>query len=146
MAINTIRGGEGLREYHRQPTTGNPNKKEIRPSVRIYPNRSTIIPFFLPPMDAIEHVLSYTTRMLDTKIIDELVDRLSSAIPSGLHRFKNELEKNFRRILQSTFSKFDLVTREEFDAQAKVLARTREKLEQLEMTLQKQEANQTKKT
>jgi BMFP domain-containing protein YqiC len=46
--------------------------------------------------------------------------------------FMSDLKQNFRSLLQSTLSKLDLVTREEFDIQAKVLARTREKLEALE--------------
>jgi BMFP domain-containing protein YqiC len=45
------------------------------------------------------------------------------------------LKKNIRTLLEGTLAKLDLVTREEFDAQTKVLARTREKLEQLEKTI-----------
>lgn len=70
--------------------------------------------------------------MFDPKKLDELAQKLSEAIPENLKETKQELEKNFRGILQSTFSKLDLVTREEFDAQKGVLLRTREKLEKLE--------------
>ena len=46
--------------------------------------------------------------------------------------FKDEAEKALKAVLGAQLQKLDLVTREEFDAQARVLARTREKLEELE--------------
>jgi len=46
-----------------------------------------------------------------------------------------DLEKNLRVLLQSTFARLDLVTREEFDVQREVLARTRAKLQELEAKL-----------
>lgn len=70
--------------------------------------------------------------MFDTKFIDDAVKRLSASLPPGLNKFKKDLEKNFRSILQSTFSKLDLVTREEFDVQKKVLTKTRVKINALE--------------
>jgi ubiquinone biosynthesis accessory factor UbiK len=70
--------------------------------------------------------------MLDPNFIDDVVKRLSAAVPSGLQTLRTDLERNFRAVLQATFAKFDLVTREEFDAQAGVLAKTRAKLEALE--------------
>jgi BMFP domain-containing protein YqiC len=70
--------------------------------------------------------------MLDPKQFDEMAKRFSENLPSGLRDFQAEVEKNARVALQSTFNRMELVTREEFDAQAKVLARTRERLEALE--------------
>ncbi len=70
--------------------------------------------------------------MIDTKFIDDMVKRLSDAIPSSLKAMKKDLEGNFRSVLQSTFNRFDLITRAEFDAQAGVLAKTRAKLDKLE--------------
>ncbi len=70
--------------------------------------------------------------MIDLKSIDDLSRRLADSIPSGLQSLRSDLEKNFRAVLQSTFSKMDLVSREEFDVQTAVLARTREKLASLE--------------
>lgn len=70
--------------------------------------------------------------MIDPKIFDDLAKKLSDAIPPGVKEVQKDLEHAFRTILQSTFSKLDLVTREEFDAQVRVLARTRAKLEALE--------------
>jgi len=60
----------------------------------------------------------------------------------GLGELKQDLEQNFQAVLQSAFERMELVSREEFDVQRKVLARTREKLERLEATLaQLQEAS-----
>lgn len=70
--------------------------------------------------------------MFDTKFIDDLVKRLSDAMPSNVQQFKNDLERNFRAVLKSAFDKLDLVTREEFDVQKNVLAKTRSKLDTLE--------------
>ena len=70
--------------------------------------------------------------MFDTKFIEDTVKRLTESLPPGLNKFKKELEKNFRAILQSVFSKLELVTREEFDVQKKVLLKTRHKINALE--------------
>lgn len=70
--------------------------------------------------------------MFDTKFIDDTVKRLSESLPPGLNKFKKDLEKNFRAVLQSMLTKLELVTREEFDIQKKVLAKTRSKLNALE--------------
>lgn len=70
--------------------------------------------------------------MFDTKFIDDTVKRLSESLPPGLSKFKKELEKNFRAILQSMFTKLELVTRDEFDVQKKVLTKTRVKINALE--------------
>lgn len=70
--------------------------------------------------------------MLDAKIIDELASKLNDAIPPGAKAFQEDMHAQFKQILQSMIAKMDLVTREEFDVQAKVLARTRQKIEDLE--------------
>lgn len=70
--------------------------------------------------------------MIDPKIFDDVVKRLQDAIPPRMREMQKDLEQNFRNILQSAFAKLDLVTREEFDTQTRVLARTRAKLEALE--------------
>jgi len=79
--------------------------------------------------------------MLDIKSIDELVKRLTNSLPSGLNHVHDDLEKNFRAVLQSTFAKMDLVSREEFDVQRAVLAKTREKLDALEKQIAQMETN-----
>ena len=70
--------------------------------------------------------------MIDPKLIDDLARRLAGSVPEGLRTITDELEQNFRPVLQSALSRLDLVTREEFDVQSAVLQRTREKLEELE--------------
>ena len=75
------------------------------------------------------------SHMFDPKHINDIVNRLLGSIPPGVKNLPKDLEKNFKSVLQQSFSKMDLVTREEFDAQVKVLARTRAKLEALEEKL-----------
>jgi BMFP domain-containing protein YqiC len=65
-------------------------------------------------------------------LLDELQDRVDAVIrqtPAA------DLQKNLKALLTQQFARFDLVTREEFDVQAKVLARTRARLEELERRL-----------
>lgn len=78
--------------------------------------------------------------MIDSKSLNELAARISALLPADLETLKKDLEKNIRAGLQSGFQKLDLVSREEFDVQAAVLARTREKLEALEKRVQALEA------
>ena len=73
--------------------------------------------------------------MIDATKIDDLVRKLTAAIPPGLKEFEAEAKKQFKGVLESGLSKMDLVTREEFDIQVKVLAKTREKIDQLEQRL-----------
>ncbi|HYQ73447.1 MAG TPA: accessory factor UbiK family protein [Gammaproteobacteria bacterium] len=73
--------------------------------------------------------------MLDSKFIDDLARRISDSIPAGIKGAQQDIEKNINTLLQTAFSRLDLVTREEFDTQSRVLMRTREKLEQLEKTV-----------
>ena len=73
--------------------------------------------------------------MIDAKIIDDLVRKLTAAIPPGLKELEAEARKQFRAILESGLTKIDLVSREEFDIQVKVLAKTREKIDKLEQQL-----------
>ncbi len=70
--------------------------------------------------------------MLDTKKVEDVIQSISDAIPSGLTGLQADVEKNVRAAMSATFAKLDLVTREEFDVQTQVLHRTREKLEALE--------------
>lgn len=56
-------------------------------------------------------------------------------MPPGVKNLPKDLEKNFKSVLQQSLSKLNFVTREEFDIQMKVLARTREKLQMLKEKL-----------
>ncbi len=64
--------------------------------------------------------------------IDEVAKRLAESVPQGLRSMKDDLEKNFQSVLRAGLGRLDLVTREEFEVQEAVLARTRQKLEALE--------------
>ena len=70
--------------------------------------------------------------MIDPKAIDDLAKRFVEALPPGFRQFQADMEKNFHAALQTTFAKLELVTREEFEVQQEVLARTRAKLDELE--------------
>lgn len=72
-------------------------------------------------------------------LMSKLASQLSEALPQHLSALKSDFEKNCQHILNKAFSKLDLVTREEFDVQAKVLLRTRKKLEALEQSLKELE-------
>lgn len=71
--------------------------------------------------------------------LNELAKKLCDALPSNLQAMKKDAEKNFHSVLQATFSKLDLVTREEFDTQTRVLARSRKKIEALEAKIKELE-------
>jgi hypothetical protein len=70
--------------------------------------------------------------MFDPKAIDNIAERIAGAIPPGLTNLKDDVEKNVHALLQSGLSKLDLVSREEFEVQKAVLAKTRARLEELE--------------
>lgn len=67
--------------------------------------------------------------------VESIARKLADAVPEGLRSIREDLEKNFRSVLSSSLSKLDLVTREEFEVQEAVLAKTRDKLEALEARL-----------
>ena len=72
--------------------------------------------------------------MLKEKIETAISD-ITKILPEDLDILKDDLEKNIRATLNTTFSKMELVTREEFDIQASLLSRTRAKLEALQKKL-----------
>lgn len=72
--------------------------------------------------------------MID-KNINEIIQNVIDSLPQGLKNMPADVQSNFHAALQEVFERLDLVTREEFDAQCKVLLRTREKLEVLEKQL-----------
>ena len=74
--------------------------------------------------------------MLDPKQLDDLTQRLAGLLPAGVRETQVDLEKNIRTLLNSALAKMNLITREEFDVQTQVLARTRAKLDALEKQLQ----------
>ena len=71
----------------------------------------------------------------DPRFFEDLAKRLSEAMPPQLAAMRADLEANFKSVLQAGLAKLELVTRQEYDVQAGVLARTREKLSALELRL-----------
>ena len=76
--------------------------------------------------------------------IENLAKKLAESMPEGLRSVREDLENNFRSVLRASLSKLDLVTREEFEVQEAVLARTRDKLEALENRLEEVEKKKLK--
>ena len=71
--------------------------------------------------------------MLDPKTLDDISSKFSALLANSPAK---DLEKNAKAVLAGLFGKLDLVTREEFDIQTQVLARTREKLKELEARIE----------
>lgn len=74
--------------------------------------------------------------MMDSFRIDEIARRLLESVPPAFRTVGKDLETNFRAVLRSSLGKLDLVTRDEFDTQTRVLERTRARLAELEARLQ----------
>ncbi|MGI8896343.1 MAG: accessory factor UbiK family protein [Casimicrobiaceae bacterium] len=75
--------------------------------------------------------------MLNSKTLDELAARIGKAVEGSPLK---DMEKNVKGLLQSGLLRLDLVTRQEFDTQAQVLLKTREKVERLEVRVAELEA------
>lgn len=71
--------------------------------------------------------------MFSPKQLEDLAKNLIAILPPSLQNLEKDIQQQFKEMLQSTFARLDLVTRDEFDIQVKVLARTREKLDALQM-------------
>ncbi|WP_428100477.1 accessory factor UbiK family protein [Candidatus Rariloculus sp.] len=67
--------------------------------------------------------------------LDKLARQLAEAVPANIKALGEDMERNFKSLLQSGIERMDLVSREEFDLQTAVLERTREKLASLEARL-----------
>ena len=77
--------------------------------------------------------------MADNRLLEDLAARLARVLPPGLSSLRAELEDNFRQILRANLERFDLVSRERFEQQAALLAKTEAKLEALEQRLEQLE-------
>ena len=62
---------------------------------------------------------------MEPRLIDDLARKLAARLPDGLGHLSDDLQNNFKAVLQSGLGKLDLVTRREFDVQRQVLERTR---------------------
>ena len=78
--------------------------------------------------------------MIDLAQLDDLARRLGGLLPPSLREGREEMQENFKAALQAGLNKLDLVTREEFDVQRAVLARTRSQLDELRALVEQLEA------
>ena len=72
---------------------------------------------------------------MDNVNVDEMARKFVTGLPAALSSMRAELEANFRAALQGAAGRFDLATRSEFDVQAKVLERSRQRIAELEARL-----------
>ncbi|MGJ8663436.1 MAG: accessory factor UbiK family protein [Marinicella sp.] len=70
--------------------------------------------------------------MIKADVVEDIVNKVEKFIPDDLKTMRQDFSKNMKSILTATLQKADLVTREEFEVQKAVLAKTRAKLEALE--------------
>ena len=83
-------------------------------------------------LDILSNIINRKIPMPKPTDLKKLIAQLCDALPAHAGTLKKDFEKNCRQIVPAFLNKLDLVTREEFDTQSKVLARTRKKLEALE--------------
>ena len=74
--------------------------------------------------------------MINTQSINDIADKLSSALPDSVKAIKADVETNMKAVLESSLSQMNLVSREEFDVQTALLERTQAKLQELEQQLE----------
>jgi BMFP domain-containing protein YqiC len=79
---------------------------------------------------------------MNTDFLADLARRLAAHVPGQVRAAQADLERNFEALLQATFTRLDLVTREEFEVQRRVLERTRDKLARLEAELARLEGRE----
>jgi len=72
---------------------------------------------------------------MEARRIEDLAATLTKILPPGLRGLRSELEDNFRAVLRANLEKWELVSRERFDVQAELLARTQKRLASLERRL-----------
>lgn len=77
--------------------------------------------------------------MIDNQTVNRLSAQINALLPPGLHQVREDFEARLKTLLQQQLSHLEMVSREEFEIQARVLARTREKLEVIEARLKELE-------
>jgi BMFP domain-containing protein YqiC len=81
--------------------------------------------------------------MIKPQVVEDVVEKIGALIPQDLKTMREEFHTNAKAVLVAGLKKMDLVTREEFDVQKAVLAKTREKLKMLEIELKKIQSAKT---
>ena len=77
--------------------------------------------------------------MIDNLTINRLSEKINELLPPGLQQVKTDFDARLKSLLQQQLANYEMVSREEFDIQARVLQRTREKLEVIEARLKELE-------
>ena len=78
--------------------------------------------------------------MINNQTINRLSEKINDLLPPGLQQVKTDFDARLKSLLQQQLANYEMVSREEFDIQARVLERTREKLEVIEARLKELEA------
>ena len=76
---------------------------------------------------------------MQSEQIDQLAQKIEALLPPGIRQLKQDFDQQLRTLLQHQLSKMNFVSRDEFEIQRKVLAKSRQKLEQLEKRIQAME-------
>lgn len=90
-----------------------------------------------------ENPFTSASRLFDPRRLEEVVERVQRALPADVANLGEDVKRNVQAAIEASLRRMDIVTREEFDIQSAVLARTREQLEQLERRLADLEAGRT---
>lgn len=77
--------------------------------------------------------------MIDNQTINRLSEKINELLPAGLQQVKTDFDARLKNLLQQQLANYEMVSREEFDIQQRVLERTREKLEIIEARLKELE-------
>ena len=77
--------------------------------------------------------------MIDNQTINRLSEKINELLPPGLQQVKSDFDARLKSLLQQQLANYEMVNREEFDIQTRVLQRTREKLEIIEARLKELE-------
>jgi len=80
-------------------------------------------------------MISYHITMLKTEKLDEILQQINDLLPQNVRETRDDIKRNLKAGVSSTLSRMDLVTRQEFDIQTELLARSRVMLEQLEQRI-----------
>jgi len=87
----------------------------------------------------------YHIPMFKSEKLDEVIQQFSRLLPADLQQARQDIEKNLKSALSASLARMDLVTREEFDVQSELLARTRALLGELEDKVTRLEAQLEKR-
>ena len=79
--------------------------------------------------------------MIDNQTINQLSEKINALLPPGLQQVKEDFDARLKTLLQQQLANFEMVSREEFELQSRVLERTREKLEVIEARLKELDKN-----